>query len=62
MGWWVALFTWLWVVIYLIPQLPTEKYEPPLEEKFIIYTIDDKWCDGKTTNRIMRSVESVKID
>ena len=62
MGWWVAILTWVWVIVYLIPQLPTEKYEPPLEEKFVIHTIDDKWCDGKTTNRIMRSVESVKID
>ena len=64
MGWWVALLTWVWVVIYLIPQLPTEKYEPPLEEKFVITTYENGYCMNTETlaSRIIRSVESVKID
>lgn len=62
MGWWVAVLTWVYMCFYLIPLIPEGKVELPLEDKFVVYTIDEEWCDGKVKNKIMRRIESIKVD
>lgn len=65
MGWWVAIFTWAWVIFYLIPLLPEgTPVIPPLEEKFVVTTYEEESCTNieTLTSRLVKTVEQVKID
>ena len=64
MGWFFFFGSWLlfgWFA-YIAPPIDLPARVEPLKEKFVIHTIDNQWCDGQVTNRIMRRIESVKID
>jgi len=67
MGWFLFIGSWLvfGVLVYgfessYIPPKPIK----PLEEKFVITTFEKGYCTDaeKLTTRLIRTVESVKID
>ena len=66
MGWFLFIGSWLTLGLFVyvadmnyIP-LPPE----PLKEKFVITTFENGYCldTEKLTSRLIRTVESVKID
>ena len=66
MGWFFFFSSWLlfgWFA-YITADTYVPPRSEPLEEKFVITTFENGYCvdTEKLTTRIVRTVESVKID
>ena len=66
MGWFLFIGSWLvfGVLVYGFESSYVPKPIKPLEEKFVITTFENGYCvdTEKLTTRLIRTVESVKID
>ena len=66
MGWFLFIGSWTAFIIFC--NIATGYYVPlppePLKEKFVITTYEDGFCMNTETltSRLIRTVESVKID